>query len=246
MAETRERRLPLEGAYNFRDLGGYPAQDGKTTRWGRIYRSGALHRLTDADITRLEALGVRTVYDLRSALEHERDPGRLLDRPDIRHFHNPVPNSADPHDAAAWKGFRMAVRYREILDKGHAIFRQIFELLADEANYPFVYHCAGGKDRAGITSAVILRTVGVPDATIIEDYALTGTYYAPRRERAYQSLLERGHDPETIPEILDSDPAWLAAALDHLDATHGGAAAYLREAGVPAQHLEALRHHFLE
>jgi len=246
MAETRERRVSLEGAPNFRDLGGYPAGGGKTTRWGRIYRSGSLHRLTDADVAQIEALGVRTVYDLRGLVEHEREPGRLLDRPVIRHFHNPVPNSADPRDAAAWKGFRMADRYREILDRSQAIFRQLFELLADAANYPFVYHCAGGKDRAGITTAVILRAVGVPDATITEDYALTATYFAPRRERVYQSLLERGHDPETIPEILDAEPAWLAAALAHLDATHGGAEAYLREAGVPSRHLEALRQHFLE
>ena len=74
-ASAREaaRRLPLDGAHNFRDLGGYATSDGRTLRWGVLYRSDALADLSDDDLAYLGRLGLRRVVDFRSPLERERD-----------------------------------------------------------------------------------------------------------------------------------------------------------------------------
>lgn len=76
------RLLPLVGAYNFRDLGGYPAEDGFRTRWGVLFRSDTLHELTAGDLEMLRELGLETVIDLRTPAEVERvGRGLLADEP---------------------------------------------------------------------------------------------------------------------------------------------------------------------
>jgi protein-tyrosine phosphatase len=73
---TVERRVPFEGIQNFRDLGGYPTVDGRTVRWGEVYRADALHKLTEADLASFRGLGVRTVFDLRGDAERRSSPAR--------------------------------------------------------------------------------------------------------------------------------------------------------------------------
>ena len=63
------RHLKLEGASNFRDVGGYPASDGRSVRWRRIFRSNHLGHLTDADIKVVRGLGVRSAFDFRGTEE---------------------------------------------------------------------------------------------------------------------------------------------------------------------------------
>lgn len=250
MTEQQERRVPLTGAYNFRDIGGYPALNGRRTRWGRVYRSSTLHRLTDEDVLYLENLGVRTVYDLRSLTEAERDPSRLLDRAGIHVFHNPIYNPVAPldSDSVALPGmsFRMAERYCQTLDHNQANFRKILELLADENTFPFVVHCVGGKDRTGVTIALILRVLGVPDEIILDDYVLTNTYFAPRREQSYARMLEKGHTPEVIHQLIDVDPEWMEEALAHLDRDWGTVERYLLEAGVTRDTLASVQRNLTE
>src|SRR5277367_5117220 len=78
------RMIPLQGGRNFRDLGGYTTVDGRRIRWGRVFRSGAISYLTDRDHEYLKPLGIRTVCDLRSPRERQREPIRWgSDQPDI-------------------------------------------------------------------------------------------------------------------------------------------------------------------
>ena len=63
---VERRHVALEGAHNFRDLGGYPTQDGRSVRWGVLFRSDALAELSDADLEVVGALGLRLVCDFRS------------------------------------------------------------------------------------------------------------------------------------------------------------------------------------
>src|ERR1700728_2567539 len=84
---TSERLLPLVGAYNFRDLGGYPTVDGRATRWGLLYRSDTLHELTPADLDVLRGLGLACVIDLRTAGELEQTGRGLLQGEPIRYLH---------------------------------------------------------------------------------------------------------------------------------------------------------------
>src|ERR1043165_7814648 len=82
-----ERLVPLEGTLNFRDLGGYPGADGRTVRWGLVFRSDALHELTDADRAKLQAMGLRCVYGLRRGVERERQPTALSEEHGHRIVH---------------------------------------------------------------------------------------------------------------------------------------------------------------
>src|SRR3954454_24008019 len=89
-SNPRHRRVALEGAMNCRDLGGYATADGRTTRWGCVYRSDGLDQLTDADLSLLEDLGIKLVCDFR--MDHEVDvaPSRLPNHPDLRRQRLPI------------------------------------------------------------------------------------------------------------------------------------------------------------
>ena len=81
-----QRRLPLEGGLNFRDMGGYPTTEGGTTRWGVLYRSDHLNTLTDGDVAHLDSLGLQRVHDFRLQKERDRQPSRLPDGVEVRHL----------------------------------------------------------------------------------------------------------------------------------------------------------------
>ena len=78
-----ERALVFENVFNFRDLGGYRGADGRTVRWGRLFRADDLCRLDDADLARLGELGVRTVIDLRRPDEIERHGRTRISHPNV-------------------------------------------------------------------------------------------------------------------------------------------------------------------
>src|SRR5579864_7029289 len=91
MARVTKRRIDLEGCLNFRDLGGYPTEDGRCLRWGLVYRSDALHHLTGADVARLrDELGIVEVIDLRSSAELRTDGRGVLAAATIDFHHVPL------------------------------------------------------------------------------------------------------------------------------------------------------------
>src|SRR5262245_16909903 len=85
-----QRLIPLEGCLNFRDLGGYPLEDGRTVRGRRLFRSDALHCLTPAAVAQVRELGVRDVVDLRSTYELRSEGSGPLADAGLRHHHVPL------------------------------------------------------------------------------------------------------------------------------------------------------------
>ena len=184
------RVVPLEGCSNLRDLGGYRAADGRRVRMGRVFRSGSLAHLTDADLARFRTLGIRTVCDLRGVRESERAPSRLpqTDPPDI------VPLSIEPRVGAS---LRDMLRREEVtgedtyalLRAAYAAYagehlpryRALFALLLD-GRLPLLFHCSAGKDRTGFGAALLLTALGVPLETVVADYLATNRIW--RREHA--------------------------------------------------------------
>jgi protein tyrosine/serine phosphatase len=179
---TPGRWIPFEAGFNFRDLGGYPARDGTTVRWGRLYRADTLHRLSASDLSALRDLGLRTVVDLRAASEID-DFGRLdLDAcPAPAWHHVPMldvvvlrPNEAEEIDEppAPTERSDPGAHYVELLGSGEAAVR-VISLLAREGGLPAVFHCTAGRDRTGMVAAMVLELLGVPDDVIGHDYELT-------------------------------------------------------------------------
>jgi protein-tyrosine phosphatase len=247
-----ERLLPLEGAQNFRDLGGYPARGGRHVRWGVVFRSDSLADLSDADLAYLERIGLRLVCDFRGDAEVEEEPNRLAGRAPFEYWRQPLGDaSVQPSEwrrrfesgdfgeiDASW----LTRSYRGMIDGCALEIGAVFRRLAREDGLPAVLHCTAGKDRTGVSAALLLLLLGVPRALVIEDYALTGRYTAGRIRAAERFFRERGIDPSRVAALMGSEPATLASALDHLDETHGGVERWARElAGLHDAELEALR-----
>jgi len=232
------RRIELQGAFNFRDLGGIAVGE-RSVATGRVFRADALHRLTVADRAALEPLAIARVFDLRSLTELSRDGAGEFSAG--RHVHVPlVEQTLNPFDPAIdWARIDLKERYVEMLLVGGAAIRAIFEGAAE--GRPIVFHCTGGKDRTGVVAAVLLRALGVADTAIVEDYALSEKYmrdalYAHRRE-----LLARRFAPDVVAYLTSSPPQRMRAMLRELDRRWGSIAGYLADIGVEDDLVARLR-----
>jgi len=246
--ETRERLLPLVGASNFRDLGGYPTVDGRQTRWGRLFRSDTLHELTEADLEVLRGVGLASIIDLRTATEVGRTGRGALGGEAIAYLHasvlqeeggesvaTPAPPDDDP-----------AERYLWYLEVGRQAFTESLAMVADPSNHPLVFHCAAGKDRTGVLAALILDIVGVERSVIVDDYAITATRMELILDRLRRDPVWGGQVAEIPPERVHADGTTMARFLDLLYQRHGGAREWALTVGVAAQSLDELTSHLVE
>lgn len=237
-----ERFLPLESVNNLRDIGGYRTADGQTIRWGMLYRTGNLARLNGVDMGYLQALGTKLVCDLRSTATIEKSPDRLP--AGSGYFHTPIYEDEFNQELFPVMLFRrhllgenLAAGYSNWPQSGALAFGKFFEKLTDPDNFPMLYHCTAGKDRAGIATAILLSLLGVPDETIIADYSLTNLMF----DRLYQEFVEDnrveklGIPNSDIKIMLAANPEWIKDTLDLLNAKFGGAAGYLLAAADVSQ-----------
>jgi protein-tyrosine phosphatase len=168
------RHIQFEHLHNFRDLGGYRTQDGRTVGWGRVYRSDSLAKLRGADWDRFLDLGVRTVIDLRYPWEIAAK-GRVPEDDALAYLnlsveHRPYDQAEIDPEVDPWR--YLADRYAEVALDGAEELRRALEVIAC-GDGPVVFHCASGKDRTGLLAALVLALVGVAEDDIVADFALT-------------------------------------------------------------------------
>ena len=238
--------IDLEGCLNFRDLGGYPTENGKKVRWRQLYRSDALHHLTAADVARMrDELRIDTVIDLRSSSELATEGRGPLGTEPVRFHHLPL---FDGHVARpeGWSGIEtLADRYFLLAEIAKKPIAQVVALLADAAG-PAVYHCAAGKDRTGVVSAVLLGLLGVPDEIIIADYAAT--------QENLDAIIERLMSTKGYQKMLSALPAdtmhaeaeTMAVFLRSIRERYGSMRDYARAAAVADAAVERLVARLLE
>jgi len=222
------RHLALQGASNFRDLGGYPTADGRTTRWRHIFRSNHLGQLTAADVEIVRALGVRSAFDFRGL--EERAAGVCVVNEIMVHSLPIEPSVVAALRAELARGTLtgavalelMRESYRNYVRHHTHSFRELFgHLLEDRA--PLVIHCTAGKDRTGFASALILHALGVPDDIIAEDYLLTNQHY--KRDATAATDL-----PDDVRNAIGSvETSYLAAAFEAVGEEYGDLETYLRD-----------------
>ncbi|WP_439375154.1 tyrosine-protein phosphatase [Bradyrhizobium sp. DASA03120] len=222
------RHLALQGASNFRDLGGYRTADGRTTRWRHIFRSNHLGQLTAADVEIVRALGIRSAFDFRGV--EERAAGVCVVN-EITVYSLPIePTVVAALRAELARGTLtapvalelMRESYRNYVRHNTHSFRALFgHLLEDRA--PLVIHCTAGKDRTGFASALILHALGVPDDVIAEDYLLTNRHY--KRDPSNAADLPA----EVLDAIGSVEASYLAAAFEAVGRDHGDLETYLRD-----------------
>jgi protein-tyrosine phosphatase len=242
--EAPSRHITLEGAYNFRDLGGYETGNGRHVRWRTIFRADGLHRLTPGDLEVLGALGVATVLDLRSA--RELDGGRFpVDAHPVDFHHLPIVN--ETMDPAKYQLGTMTLgnRYEELAQFGAASIAEALRIMASPESHPVVMHCTVGKDRTGVLAALTLALLGVPDETIVADYALSAGSVDSLRERVLATFPERAAELATS-EAFSTAPANMEWLLTRLREEHGSIEAYAAAAGAGADVVARLRDGLLE
>jgi protein-tyrosine phosphatase len=250
MVHVDRRLVALDGATNFRDIGGYRAADGRAVRWGSIYRSDSLEDLTPSDVGRLLHLELREVLDLRSAREVEAfGTTPLTGHGVVRHHVGflPEPLAADlpPRiTPVATDHAAFAAHYLELLEGAKAPLCRAFTELAEAETHAVVFHCTAGRDRTGLTAGLLLSLLGVDDEVVADDYQLTERFLripASRLERLHQIFDRRTILPESPPTPAPVMRLTLAGVRER----YGSAEGYLREAGLPNEVTTALRRRLL-
>lgn len=241
---TYERHYDFQQVFNFRDLGGYTTQDGRTTRWRRLFRTAEHQRMSPQEVEHLFAqVPLRTVIDFRSEGEagDPRGFGALCRDGVVRH-HFPMGNANSKHEARAAGAW--VPNYIESLERSAQHWVAAYALLADEASYPTVFHCVTGKDRTGVFAALVLDSLGVDRDTILEDYFLS--------QRAMDTLIERLRlrgviKPDEAPNpALGVSREAMAEMLDHLQSRYSGARTFLRSHSLPPETFDAVEAHLLQ
>jgi protein-tyrosine phosphatase len=259
---THVRALGLEGAPNFRDIGGYATATGRHVRWGEVYRSNELSKLTTADADRVAGLDLVSVVDLRTEEERQRAPSIWRHAPaDVYDspkstlapvMHTILADAATPDGARAG----MTKFYAQMPDEYHEEYAAMLHRMA-AGKLPILVHCTAGKDRTGVAMAVLLTTLGVPRQTVVEDYSMTDKLVpAPAAAAAHPAPVGAAAAPPSplaqLPTasreaLWHSDPAYISAALDSIDREYGSMDVYVeRELGVSKAEIRMLRAKLLQ
>ena len=247
-----DRRLPLEGALNLRDIGGYAGLDGRRVRWGRVFRSDALHALTEADQAMVAGLGLRTIYDLRRDAERERAPSRpcgegvrsvVLAIGGSESVAKELMDQVLSGEVTRADDAFMVDEYRRMLDDAAGDFGRLLGGLAEPGALPALFHCTAGKDRTGVAAALLLLLLGVDRETVLDDYELTTRYRSERRMAELRPQLEAaGVDLANVLALLSARRPVLQQALERVLAEHGTVERYLVEAaGMTPATIDRLR-----
>ena len=242
-AERRDRRIPLPGTFNVRDVGGYPAAGG-TVRAGRLLRGDALHRLDDAARALLAGLPVRTVVDLREDFEARLSPD-ALDGTGIAVLRMPVFRVTG--DSFGQGPEELQAVYDHMVDHcGPALAAAVAQVAAEEAQ-PVLVHCSAGKDRTGIVVALVLSLLGVADEVIAEDYHLTSAYLGEEFTHAVEQLqAATGLGQRLNGRALACPPELILGALRRVRDAHGSVEDYLTTHGVTGEQIAVLRSTLIE
>ena len=218
------RTLDFEGCVNFRDLGGYRTSDGRMVAWRRLFRADGLNKLTAADRGQLIDLGLNTVIDLRTLDEAEQRGSFPVDQVPVRYVGLPLTDVLPAtEDLPDWKeAAYVATRYGAMVSGGGPVLTEAIQVLASTDSLPAVMHCSAGKDRTGVLSALVLAFLGVPDETIIEDYALSAAAMGHLLERLKAEYPEAQEAVERYaPAVLHVVPETMEQFLDAIRLEYG-------------------------
>jgi protein-tyrosine phosphatase len=247
-----ERLVRLDGPCNFRDLGGYTGAGGRPVRWGRVFRSDHLGDLTEGDIELLVHLGVRTVVDFQGAHEYRGQPRPELPGDRIRRLARPIIDGpADgvtfydrvmDRSLARFEVADLTAFYLRTLERSAPVFGEVLGLIADPDHHAVVFHCRAGKDRTGLTAALLLGALGVADEDILDDYLLTNRYRSGRRvEELRPQLAAQGIDIDDFEPLFVAPRQAMADTLAGVANRYGSLEAYL----LGRETLAELRRHLL-
>ena len=260
------RFIKLEGACNFRDIGGYVTKDNKRVKYHKLYRSDELSKLTAMDVKVIENLEIKTIIDYRT--KRERNNNENLPICGTNVICLDIGAAADLSVMAAKKNSDKMNIYMEMSaelakhfmkeqneafvrnPKCQSAFREMFKIILNEENIPVLQHCRGGKDRTGYGVALVLLVLGVSRENIIRDYMLTNHYKKEKNEKSLKDLMEKTKNADWVRAVRyfkEADESFLATALDIIDEDYGGIDNYMQQVlDVTRNDIEKLKETYLE
>lgn len=254
--QQTERVLPLKSVPNLRDIGGYQTVNGQTVKWNTVYRASALDNLSEEDAIHLQSLGIKLICDVRTLREQEANPDVVI--PEIEYMSVP-PQSNDSVllqllrlllQRGFLEGLLLDLYTRVMLENNPQVFKWIFERLADEDSLPMLIHCAAGKDRTGISIALLLKLLGVDDDTILADYSLSNQHYNFFKATTRKSMAQLrifGLNDRDFDYLLIADSAIMQETLDYVDLHYASVEGYLKtHVGLSSDTITAIRQNLLE
>jgi protein-tyrosine phosphatase len=273
--DDMNRVILLEGARNFRDMGGYSVADGRRVRRKALYRSDHLASLTSGDLNVVAALGIRSVLDFRSPREIKRSPDR---------YRAPNMYALDPSNVSAEEAAALGIgekleeenvrlvkkisglspeelelnnspvysMYRSLIsgEAANRAYRAMLKILLDSGNVPALMHCRGGKDRTGVGAAIVLYLLGVSMNDIVDDYLLTGILRRERNEfkmDQYRRLTDNARVLAFLNSLIDTKKDYIETSFSEMVSISGSVDAYMEERlSVTEREKAALRSMYLE
>ena len=249
------RKIVLDGTSNTRELGGYKTEDGRSLKWGVLYRSDKLSELTDADQEYLLQLGIKRVIDFRSSEEKQNEPDQLPST--LKYVEMPIEadGAIRPKVEAILKGDLnedvgaiLVETNKEFISDFSGVYKGFIESLIENQE-PTLFHCTAGKDRAGFAAALVLLAVGVPEKIVIEDYMKTNKY----TEETIQDYINKINlyslgsvDAEILRPLLGVEERFIRAALDEIKQKYGNVETFIRdELKIPDQSIIELKNFLL-
>ena len=227
------RRVLLQQAVNVRDLGGYPCAGGGATPSGHFFRADNMHGLSQEDLKKLYDLGIRTILDLRTPGECTGQPNSFAGYRDVQVLNCSLLGESTDQ----FTGFLRSLgeNYAGMIRQNPERYAQLFTMIAQRAGAGgILFHCTAGKDRTGVTAALLLGLAGVPEEDIVADYALTDVYLRPK----VRVFME--HNPTANPDLFRAQPENMQHFVETLRQDFGDARGYLLQAGVAEELLERI------
>jgi protein-tyrosine phosphatase len=262
-----KRHVSLDGQSNFRDIGGYETADGRRVKWGVVYRSGELHKLSDSDVLKLESLGIKAVANFLTEKEiesrgHDRLPDGVIEIPLPMEAGNMGDLAEVVIEARSTGDFSKVPAefnpeiHRLLITEAREYYARLLRELADPINRPMVYHCSHGVHRTGTATAILLSALGVPWETVREDYLLSNKYRKKEIDRRISELQLQAADTLLVdPEQVDMtnirafyilEGSYIDASLDEAVKRYGSMDAYIREGlGITDEEITSLRKQLL-
>jgi len=251
IADSAKRKVELQGAVNFRDLGGYTTKDGHHVKWGKIYRSADMSKLTDQDLATLAERKITYDVDLRGTQESKQAPDRM--NPNTDYILCPAGSDNVGNMMQSFKGKThgdsIMVDYYSnttyLADRYKPFFGKLLAMPEDKS---LVFHCTAGKDRTGIGAALLLYSLGVPYETIMKDYEASNYYRAAENEKMAKQMVQFMKVNEGVAkDVVAVKKEYLDATFTAIKKQYGSIDNYLKtQVGLTDNDIEALKAKFLD
>ena len=250
------RLLPMDGAHNTRELGGYKTTDGKSVKWGMLYRSDKLSDISDTDQAYLQNLGIKKIIDFRSKEEKEEDPDIIPKGIDYIEMPISVDGAMRSKIEAVLKGETnkdvksfLIDANKEFVSNYTDVYEDFLRNLIDDDG-PALFHCTAGKDRAGFAAAITLIALGVSKEDVINDYMKTNQFTKERIEEIIgqiELMTLYQTDAEILRPLLGVEREYIETAFQTAEEKYGSLENFIRDGlNISDEDIQKLRNKFIE